>query len=185
MPDEVIVQYCAPVLTGLKTANLFSFPFEDSAGMIKDLRQLNQELNHSLQAIPLGKKKDRTLIYMYRPDSLRDDLSRKEAREILEPLGYETNQMEQCLIRLQERLADEKEFPHEIGLFLGYPPADVRGFMEHRPCSYCGVWQVFSQVEQAIACFEVYRRCTHACILQLEHGVPLSHLAALKKRNGE
>ena len=84
MPDEMVVQYCAPVLTGLKTANLFSFPFSDSAGMISDLRQLNQKLNHSVRVCPLGKKKDRTLIYMYRPADLREDLSRKEAREILE-----------------------------------------------------------------------------------------------------
>lgn len=185
MPDEMVVQYCAPVLTGLKTANLFSFPFSDSAGMISDLRQLNQELNHSVRVCPLGKKKDRTLIYMYRPADLREDLSRKEAREILEPLGYDPEQMEQCLIHLQERLSDQKEFPHEIGLFLGYPPEDVRGFIEHRACMYCGVWQVYSNVDEAIACFEAYRRCTHACILQLERGVSLCQLAAGKTRKGD
>ena len=24
------------------------------------------------------------------------------------------------------------EFPHEVGLFLGYPPEDVKGFIDHR-----------------------------------------------------
>ena len=31
-----------------------------------------------------------------------------------------------------QRLADGGKFPHEIGLFLGYPPEDVSGFIENR-----------------------------------------------------
>ena len=34
--------------------------------------------------------------------------------------------------RLIKRLNEDAEFPHEIGLFPGYPPEDVRGFIENR-----------------------------------------------------
>ena len=50
---------------------------------------------------------------------------------------------EQCLARLIERLKDADEFPHEIGLFLGYPPEDVEGFIqEPNGQKYTGIWKV-------------------------------------------
>ena len=44
--------------------------------------------------------------------------------------GYDTSNLEACLERLKERIAQCEEFPHEIGMFLGYPLEDVRGFIE-------------------------------------------------------
>lgn len=37
---------------------------------------------------------------------------------------------ERCIVQLMRRISECKEFPHEIGLFLGYPPEDVCGFIE-------------------------------------------------------
>lgn len=45
----------------------------------------------------------------------------------------------------------EGEFPHEIGLFLGYPLCDVRGFIEDARggvCLGCGYWKVYGEVEE-------------------------------------
>ena len=57
---------------------------------------------------------------------------------------------EQCLARLMERLKDADEFPHEIGLFLGYPPEDVEGFIqEPNGQKYTGIWKVYGDVRSA------------------------------------
>lgn len=34
--------------------------------------------------------------------------------------------------RLAERIQQEPQFPHEIGIFLGYPVEDVLGFIENK-----------------------------------------------------
>ena len=52
------------------------------------------------------------------------------------------------------------EFPHEVGLFLSYPPEDVKGFgdegkarslfAKYKKCTeiYCALWQSGSKLEQ-------------------------------------
>ena len=45
-----------------------------------------------------------------------------------------------CLARLIARLRTEAGFPHEVGLFLGYLPADADGFMRRKDeCKLCGL----------------------------------------------
>ena len=48
-------------------------------------------------------------------------------------------------------MADYGEFPHEVGLFLGYPPEDVEGFIENkaRSCKLTGYRKVYSDEEKA------------------------------------
>lgn len=38
---------------------------------------------------------------------------------------------ERCVAELIRRVRHEEDFPHEIGLFLGYPSEDVSGFIKH------------------------------------------------------
>lgn len=55
-------------------------------------------------------------------------------------------------------------FPHEIGLFLGYPPADVAAFIRNRGKNYAalGLWKSYVDPDHARAVWARYRRCTHA-----------------------
>ena len=66
--------------------------------------------------------------------------------------------------KLSLRLRQFHEFPHEIGLFLGYPPDDVEGFIENREKAFkCpGYWKVYGDEEKAKAQFHVISICT-AC----------------------
>ena len=48
------------------------------------------------------------------------------------------------------RLQSSLEFPHEIGIFLGYPPADVDGFMHRKEdCRISGLWKVYDDIREA------------------------------------
>ena len=67
-----------------------------------------------------------------------------------------------CITELIKRLEDNGEFPHEIGLFLGYPPEDVEGFIKNGAAgAKCvGTWKVYGDVETAQRRFAQYKKCT-------------------------
>ena len=135
MSEETLVQLCAPTLAGLKTGNLFAAEYHSPQEVRDQVRSLNRVLvPRGLRAMPMRYGKTRALIYVYRPDRLQKDLMDEQARNLLREQGYDGLAPAGCLSRLRRRLTQNPEFPHEIGLFLGYPPEDVRGFMEHRPC---------------------------------------------------
>ncbi len=180
MSEDVFVACCAPTLAGLKTGSMFSFSYPNRAEMTADLRRLNGELApKGLCVLPLRYRAGRALLYVFRPKVLRQDLSRRAAREILTAAGYRDQSVARCLSRLRERLLTEEGFPHEIGLFLSYPPEDVRGFIENKAqnCKLTGCWKVYGDEKAARKTFEKYRKCTEAYQRSLDAGFALSRLA--------
>jgi hypothetical protein len=184
MSDEVFVQYGSPTLAGIKTGNLFTCPYTDRQETMREIRRLNKSLvPKGLRVLPLRYSEERVLLYLYRPARLEKDLSNREAVELLENAGYRHENANQCVVELIRRLNDLKtEFPHEIGLFLSYPPEDVRGFIAHGTnrgvgCKLVGTWRVYGDAESARITFEKYRKCTEAYCKQWSDGVPLMSLA--------
>lgn len=132
--------------------------------------------------MPLRFKNKKVLIYAYRPSRLLPDVQCKEADELLSQRGYCTQNCGRCLARLMKRLGEGDEFPHEIGLFLGYPVEDVKGFIENKAsCAKCvGCWKVYGDEEKAQKRFEQYRKCTVVYKKQWYAGKPLAKLAVSK-----
>ena len=184
MSDELIVQYGSPTLAGIKTGSLFTCPYTDRQQTMREMRRLNRKLvPKGLRILPLRYSAERVLVYLYRPARLEKDLSNKDALDLLEDAGYGRGSAEQCVIELIRRLNDlESDFPHEIGLFLSYPPEDVRGFITHSSdrsdgCKLVGAWRVYGDAETAREIFEKYRRCTETYCKQWSDGVTLMRLA--------
>ena len=162
MNTMTLVQQCAPTMARLKTGSLFTCAFPGLREMREEIRNLNRILvPRGLVVLPLRYCSGRGLIYMYRPGMLREDLKRPEAAALLKECGYRDTDPVSCIRCLIGRLSSEEEFPHEIGLFLGYPPEDVDGFIHRRDeCLCCGLWKVYGNVDHAMACFERCRKCT-------------------------
>ena len=119
MSEDIVVRQCAPTLAGLKTGSLFPCPYESKQTLMKDVRKLNQILvPKGLCLLPLRLAEKRALLYLYRPRELERDLTDQMAAELLRKVGYPPLNSERCVVRLMQRLAEEKEFPHDIGLFL-------------------------------------------------------------------
>lgn len=76
--------------------------------------------------------------------------------------------------------AQRCEFPHELGFFLGYPYADVTGFIEHGGKGFIlmGPWKVYQDRAGALAQFERMRASTKRCSERYRHGTRLEELAA-------
>lgn len=167
-----IIKYCSPVLDGIKTASLFNYPID---GSIKELSKILLEYNSEINKFGifienLKFKNKLALIYVYRKDKLNKELSSFETRKFLSTFGYNNYNVSQALSFLKKRICLNECFPHEIGIFLGYPLDDVKGFIKNKGMNYklCGYWKVYCNEENAKKCFEQYNKCTHKYI-KLNH----------------
>ena len=184
MFEELVVECCAPTLAGIKSANAFSCEFCKKCELISALRKLNFKLREKgVIAIPLNFNQNRALIYLYRPFLVKAELMNKKACDILCGCGYPNADFKCCIKCLKNRLSDRQEFPHELGLFLGYPPDDVLGFIQNRAKNYkcAGCWKVYSDVENSIKLFEKYKKCREQLILRYKRGVSIEELCVKKR----
>ena len=180
MSDFAIVTSCAPTLAGLKTGSLFTEPCEDRKKLAREIREMNRILEpKGLRMVIVRYSEHRALIYMYRPAQLNRDLMKPESREILRQYGYEKTDEEYCVKKLRLQFLQNEEFPHEIGLFLGYPPEDVRGYILHNGTGskYVGYWKVYGNVSGAKEIFARYKACTRSYYSQWTKGIPVRDLA--------
>ncbi len=122
--DQILAYHCAPVLTGLKPANLVALSqaeFPDLEGQLEGYCRLFARCGVAFRTM-CGCGQNRLLL-LYRPTKLERALREPLAAVLLERDGYGPGDgLETMLDRLGHRLRTQAEFPHEIGLFLGYPP---------------------------------------------------------------
>lgn len=178
MSNELLIRCCAPTMASLKTGNMFNCPFDSREHMTEELRRLNRLLGRKgLRALPLRWENGRALVYLYRPKMLEKDLRNELAAQLLAECGYACGNPNACIARLISRLRGSRDFPHEIGLFLGYPPADVDGFMHRKhACKLSGIWKVYDDVEGAARQFARCRRCTEVYLRCWQQGYSLDRL---------
>ncbi len=175
--EEALVCHCAPTLAGLKVASLFRRRAGgDSRPELVRLRQ--QLAARGLSLCVLRRQNGSRLLYVYRPAALERLLAREEVRRFLAERGYPEG-AGRCLGELARRLAGRAPFPHEIGLFLGYPLEDVEGFIHHggRHSRCVGCWKVYGDVAAARERFARYAACTRCYLAQYHRGTPLARLA--------
>lgn len=183
MPERLLIENCSPTLAGMKPANLISILYNDPEAAKADIREMNHIFEgKGLRAVPLCYRKKHVLLYIYRPDFLTSIFGDRAVRAFLEAQGYDCSDADRCVTRLGERVraVETSEcFPHEIGLFLGYPLEDVLGFIYHRNegCKYIGFWRVYGDEQKARKTFEGYRNCTRAYLRTWEKGWGLDRLA--------
>ena len=147
MLDSDLVRHCAPTLAGLKCANLFNYRGYRSPQELKRMVQRWNSILHekgvSIAILQISDK--RALLYVYRWAKLLSNWSQPGVRDYLLSCGYLCMDIDSAISRLAERLSQGEAFPHEIGLFLGYPLEDVLAFIEHegQHCKCCGCWKVY------------------------------------------
>ncbi|MBQ7336199.1 MAG: DUF3793 family protein [Clostridia bacterium] len=184
MSEQMLIRHCSPTLAGIKTGNLFSCGYASDVEMREILRSFNRRFRgKGLRVLPVRYRDGRALIYVYRPTRLEKDLCDRNARDILRAHGYGNVHPSRCLARLIDRLGEGEEFPHEIGLFLGYPPADVDGFIREKTCGgetgackCVGQWRVYGDESSARRLFEKYKKCTAVYDSCWKKGVSLERL---------
>lgn len=157
--EHCLITYAAPTLAGLKVGNLLCVP---QAVVTKEdfLRCCRSLWDKGISIARLRSGNGRVLLYVFRPKRLQEILAQKPVQKFLQREGYRKMRVSSALGQLRHHFSS-LDFPHEIGIFLGYPIEDVRGFMEQcgKNCKYCGEWKVYGDVESAKRTFEKFRKC--------------------------
>ena len=180
MSEEILIRQGAPTLAGIKTGSLFPCPCENREDLLADIRRLNRLLvPKGLCLLPIRFLEGQALLYLYRPAELRRDLQDALASELLRQAGYANESCARCVAQLIRRFRESGEFPHEVGLFLGYPPEDVKGFIDHRANGFkcAGLWKVYGDEAKAQALFAKFKKCTDIYCALWQTGSKLEQLA--------
>ena len=171
--ETVMIEQCAPVLASLKPAGLFRYETSDCADLARRVRSWNEQLGEKGLCVRVLKgcvRTHRYLVYVYRESKLRAVLAQPpEQSDDYAPL----------LQQLSRRLCCEADFPHEIGVFLGYPLHDVVGFIENagRNFTCCGCWKAYGDPNAAQRHFAQLNKCTAVYLRLFRSGTSIQRLA--------
>lgn len=172
-----VVTQCAPVLKGVKISNLITM----KPGGWRKIRAYLKKSR--IICIPLYADAEKEVLFLYRYEQLERHLKNREVREFLRSCGYESFEVASVLVRLRRRYqlyaGISKEFPHELGVLLGYPVGDVQGFIDNRgenslTSSY---WKVYQNPKEAEKIFDLYDRVKEQALKEIMCGRTLSHVA--------
>lgn len=176
--EQTVMRCGAPALCGIKPACLFSVRMPASGGSLEKIDEWNRSFSEDgIHIVPIRKDDDRILFFVYNRALLEECCGSRSALDYLRRKGYPVERgFDAVLSELLLRLFKCGEFPHEVGLFLGYPFGDVVQFERQagRGFVYSGSWKVYSNKEAAVARMNLYKECREACLRLLcaGHSVP-------------
>lgn len=172
-----VVTQCAPVLKGVKISNLITM----KPGGWRKIRAYLKKSR--IICIPLYADAEKEVLFLYRYEQLERHLKNREVREFLRSCGYESFEVASVLVRLRRRYqlyaGISKEFPHELGVLLGYPVGDVQGFIDNRGENSLTsrYWKVYQNPKEAEKIFDLYDRVKEQALKEIMCGRTLSRVA--------
>lgn len=178
--DYLLGFHCTPALAGIKCANLLSISHNSYSDLDDKLEQLNAHFNsRSIFIKRLCVCQKRILVLVYGKRLLEETIYQKENRDLLYQENYPLEEgLDAVLEHLARKLQAQDQFPHEIGIFLGYPLADVVGFLKNNGKNYklSGYWKVYGDEGNAKILFEKYTRCRNNICRRIDEGMSLNQI---------
>ncbi|AJE02646.1 DUF3793 family protein [Geobacter pickeringii] len=169
-PRECLASFlaleAAEVLAGEKPANLIGIanrPRPCGRNLYTLWKQWGASVlpESGLAVCELADRGDSLLLLIYRSEALGGLLRRPSASAVLGRAGYaDLSDLDAVLGELAARITGEG-FPHEIGVFLGYPLKDVAAFMGlvTIPFACQGPWKIFGDPRESLRLAEIFRTC--------------------------
>jgi len=164
---HMMVLSCAPLLAGLKIASLFvtrAINYEEVLSVLKGTE---------VEILILSSNNGMLTLLLYNREELSKYLSRNMNASFLRKLEYKSCDVDVVLNEFAYRyslyLKDRMDFPHEMGIILGYPLEDVNGFMCNQGKNYLisGYWKVYNRPAIAKRIFKEYDEATERMIKEL------------------
>lgn len=188
MLEEMVVRRPRRRWPGSRPAACSHGPCAEKDVLLGEIRAFNRHyLSRGLCLLPLRFTEGKALLYLYRPAALQRDLRAQTAKALLADADIPAAAGGGCVARLVRRMREGAEFPHEVGLFLSYPPEDVKGFIEnHAANAKCtGVWKVYGDERQARQTFDRYKKCTQTYCERWRSGVELDPAGGRRQNRKE
>ncbi len=173
---------CAAMFAGIKPAGLVSVRARERATLVRICRSFHEK---GFSCAVLREGEERVLVCIYHRERLAHLLSSSQIRSFLEARGYRYTGVKEAFACLKVRMASGT-FPHEVGVFLGYPLHDVEGFIaDPRGGTPCGAWKAYGDEEGAARTSARWRRCTDAVCRMMDSGKSLTQIFGVgeKRRN--
>lgn len=171
-----LVFQCAPLLSGLKISNLLIIDKDLSEAVTQILSVTD------ISVYWLVCSRNRMSFLLYKDKELETYLLNEDVNQMLNQKGYGGLDIKGALQLLSGRYRCYMEkkggFPHEIGLFLGYPVEDVKGFINNRGknCLYTGYWKVYGNMAEKAKLFEKFDYVRELMVLLVYHGAEISEI---------
>ena len=172
-----VVTQCAPVLKGVKISNLITV----RPGGWQQIRRFLRKSR--VICIPLYVDGEKEVLFLYRYERLEAHLKQPEVRDFLQRQGYRSLELAAVIKWLKHRYqryaCSGREFPHELGVLLEYPVADVEGFIANRGENSLAAryWKVYENPGEAERIFRLYDEAREQALKEIVEGYPLSQVA--------
>lgn len=176
--EELLAYHCAPALKGYKMANMFHVTrqqFPNAEQIVLDYNKKFKEKGLTFRIMQA--EQPRITFYVYSKEKFFETLKQVEIKTFLKQLGYPVSSPSACLDFLETRMK-ESTYPHEIGLFLGYPLEDVLGFINNKTCYCIGAWKVYDQknVTRSKSLFTLFNILRDQLIKAVDNGYPIEQI---------
>lgn len=174
--ENIIAYHCAPALAGIKPSNIVSCQKDKGFDVHYEIKRLNSELNSTdIYFETISECEKRVLLMVYRKKILEKTLSDLEIKDFLHSFGYPRNGGSKEFLKFLKLRMTNRDFPHEIGAFLGYPIDDIYGFIFHKDegCLLNGEWKVYKNPEQAQKMFDRFSACRREVMNKVVQGKTL------------
>ena len=183
--ETQIALQCAPLISGLKVSNLLIISAEDEALVRVILRR------SGISFFRLLRTGEKVTFLLFRKNPLEAYLKQQEVETMLAEAGYAELSLGNILSTFQKRYAHYMSaggrFPHEMGLLLGYPAEDVKGFVENEGKNflYSGYWKVYADVEEKRRLFQKFENAKETVIQLLSYRVGIQDILDIYKDENE
>lgn len=176
-PQECLASYlavwAAEVLSAVKPANLIRINNRKLA-CGRNMYQLwlnygEKFIDRSpLKAKPLIADSSGVLLLLYRPELLQKRIDSLTMQAFLARCGYPRPLSMATALRHLEQ-SYQAGVPDEIGMFLGYPLKDVKGFMtkSRKPWTGRCLWRIYGRAERSLRLNRLYQQAKQKVIADL------------------
>ena len=174
---QALLYYASPTLCGIKPASIFSYKeteFSQIQDQVYDLQQEFSKYDRWIVPVFNENRARDILLFIYDAQLLSNTLENPRMLSYLEQKGYDVKGgTKKIIAEVLRRVSVGTAFPHEIGIFLGYPLEDVIAFERNKGkhSKLTGYWQVYGNIEKACAVMRAYKSCSSFCCSLLERGL--------------
>lgn len=191
---HLLAYHCMPTLLKMKPASLICIHKTKVISFGNFNEEMKQELKtFKCQSMLLYENSVYQMLLIYNRKLLDKVLRKKKNLKFLQDIGYRVSKkdtvkvLETLRLRYQackENLGHRDNFPHEIGIILGYPEEDVRTFSQKQGNDYllCGAWKVYHNERSARKIFDSYKRSRERALAMVLSGKNLSECKKLLTR---
>lgn len=171
--ETQIAFHCAPLLAGLKMSNLLMLQNKEIDRVTSILKQAG--ISYFIVAVATEK----AAVLLFDRHRLESYLQEEKVWEIFRDMGYQNHTMGKILytfrLRYEKYLLWNQGFPHEMGLLLGYPVEDVKGYIlnEGENCLYTGYWKVYGNLTETMALFLQFEKARDVLMEFLANGISI------------